>query len=164
VSTLPIPTEEIIRAYMDEAVEHEEEVTIEPILEDDHHGDVDEDKEDKAKEEEDKAVAPTLGVSPLPDDEEPVTTRLTFNDVGSVLDEMNHVSAVEAPKTIERLEEISMSNALQRKLEEEDEEEEDELHIKIGGDVDLGQLDVLDPGATTKTMEPIPLLDVEELF
>ena len=152
-----IPTEEIIRAYMDETVEHEEEVTIEPVIED----------VPPTPTPTPTATTPektTLGVSPLANDDEPVTTRLTFNDVDSVLDAMNQVIDVEAPKTIERLEEISAANALQRKMDE-DAEDDDEDRLKIGDLVDLGQLDELD--ATKKTSnEPefVPLLDVQELF
>ena len=51
-------------------------------------------------------------------DDEKVVTTLTFNDKDTVLDETDQVNQIEAPKTIERLEEISSSRALERKMEE----------------------------------------------
>jgi len=50
----------------------------------------------------------------------PVLTRLKFNDYDSVLDGEDRVDSISAPKTIERLEEISTERAIQRKLEEEE--------------------------------------------
>ncbi len=44
---------------------------------------------------------------------------MEFNDVDSVLNEANNVEEVNAPKSIERLEDISTSRAIARKLEEE---------------------------------------------
>jgi hypothetical protein len=49
---------------------------------------------------------------------------------------------VEAPKTIERLEEISRERAMQRRLEE-DEEDEEKLLITADS-IDLGELDIMD--------------------
>jgi hypothetical protein len=86
-------------------------------------------------------------------DDKPVITRLSFNDMDSVLDMDNQVKQVEAPKTIERLEEISTERAIQRKLEEEEDDDEERIKIHtddinlsglvdlnstgIGGDVDI---------------------------
>jgi hypothetical protein len=157
-----IPTEEIIRAYMDESTEQEEEVVIEnidePVL--DSSAEVSDDSEDvkeasaevpKEDEEEPKTV---LGIRDLND--EPVLTRLKFNDYDSVMDETNQVETVSAPKTIERLEEISMERAIQRRLEEEEELDD---KIKIHTDnIPLDGLDILDP-----TNDFVTLDDIEEL-
>ena len=62
-------------------------------------------------------------------DNEPVTTRLTFNDIDNVYDSTNKIQEVSAPKTIERLEEISTSRALQRRMENDD--DDDQWHIQI---------------------------------
>jgi len=140
-----IPTEEIIRAYMDESVEQEEEVVIEniedPVLdkvqEDDESNDIE--KEKKEDEDEVPPVVPTIKNL----DDEPVITRLTFNDYDSVLTNDDKVEQVSAPKTIERLEEISTERAIQRKLEEEDEDGE-RIRIDTGENIDLGMFDIMD--------------------
>ena len=74
--------------------------------------------------------------------------RLTFNNTDSVLDMgTNKESNVEAPKTIERLEEISRVNEAKRKAEEaeyDDDDEDESLKIMDGDNVDLGLLDIHD--------------------
>ena len=156
-----IPTEEIIKAYMDESVEHEEEVVIEnmdePVIAQDNTA----------------AVEEADTVAPLPEDAEeerpatipairdlddsPVLTRLKFNDYDSVMDDENRVESVSAPKTIERLEEISNERAIQRKLEEEEEDLND--RIKIHTDtIPLDDLEVLD-----KPDDYVSLDDIVEL-
>ena len=85
-----------------------------------------------------------------------MTTRLSFNDFDSVLDlGTDKSSEVSAPKTIERLEEISVANALQRKLDEEaEDEDEDNGRIKISSDAaDLAVND----------LDDIPMMDIETL-
>jgi Family of unknown function (DUF5764) len=145
-----IPTEEIIRAYMDESIEHEEEVTIEPFAEPVVTSGADQEDDGTGKaESEEKKELPKLGdetliVKPkIQDlDDKEVVTAISFNDIDQVVDTTNKIMEVNAPKTIERLEEISVSNALQRKLEEEDDIEE---RIQIHADsMDLGNLGITD--------------------
>jgi len=158
-----IPTEAIIRAYMDESVEQEEEVFIEnvkePVLETESSTPTEESK--KSEEEEPAPVVPSVKNV----DEEPAVTRLTFNDVDSVLNGSDNVEAVVAPKTIERLEEISTSRAIQRKLEEEADEDEDRIKIHTDA-LDLSSLDILDldPSKPANSMvDDLPIFDFEEL-
>lgn len=116
-----IPTEAIIRAYLDESLEDEEVVTIEPVIEED---DGEEEKKEKANEQKKKEeeaeelvaeeLPPVLSVDNL--NNEKVVTRLTFNDVDSVSDG----TSITAPKTIDRLEKISADRNEQRKEEEGD--------------------------------------------
>ena len=136
-----IPTEAIIRAYMDESVEQEEEVFIENVKEPvvDTPLESDPESKEEKKEEETPPVVPSVQNI----DEEKVVTRLTFNDIDSALNDNNEVESINAPKTIERLEEISTSRAIQRKLEEEAEEDEDKIKIHTDN-IDLMGLDVLD--------------------
>ena len=140
-----IPTEAIIRAYMDESVEQEEEVFIEnvkePVFDEAVASDNNEEKKEEKKEEEDAIPSVVPSVKNI--DEEKVVTRLTFNDFDSVLNDNNNVESVEAPKTIERLEEISTSRAIQRKLEEEAEADEDRIKIHTDA-LDLASLGVTD--------------------
>ena len=167
-----IPTEEIIKAYMDESIEQEEEIIIEDVKEEEEN---DKDKEDKTgdddKEDKEEDVLPEETPPPqVPTiqntDNEPVVTKLTFNDYDSVLDsETGKVSDINAPKTIERLEEISSERALQRQLEEEEDIED---KIKIHTDnIDLGEMDIMDisdKGNSSKKDEPVSLTDVVEIL
>jgi len=161
-----IPTEEIIRAYMDESVEHEEEVVIEniedPVLEPVKE-EQDIDLLEKAKEKEVPEMVPAIKNM----DEEPVTTRLSFNDFDKVLTGQDSVEEVNAPKTIERLEEISTERAMQRKLEEEEDDDLDSIKIDTGADVDLGMLDIFDlNGPSTPSVsdsDDLLLNDIVEL-
>jgi len=158
-----IPTEAIIRAYLDESVEQEEEVTIEPIQqeptqkESDAKGTETPDEEYVLPEEE-KPPEQVPAISNV--DNAPVVTRLTFNDVDSAMGEDNQEEKIVAPKDIDRLEQISVERALQRRLEEE---EDDSDRIKI---LDSGPVDVLDLGITNldePTDDDSVKLDFEEL-
>jgi hypothetical protein len=167
-----IPTEEIIRAYMDESVEQEEEVVIEniedPVLE------PEKEKENellgKERNKELNETIPNIIPAIKNIDDEPVTTRLTFNDYDKVLTGENNVEEIDAPKTIERLEEISSERAIQRKLEEEDSDDDydDKINIDTSANVDLGMLDIFDlnssEGSKSNDSDIVLLNDVEELF
>ena len=96
---------------------------------------------------------------------EQVITRLTFNDIDSVMDQdTNEIKNIEAPKTIERLEEISTSRSIQRRLEEEADDDSTN-RLRIHSDpIDLSGFDVLDEQENKKASEEFVLNDVEELF
>jgi len=157
-----IPTEAIIRAYMDEAVEQEEEVIIENIEPEKETKDV---KEEPKETKEEKTEEPQMVPSISNIDNEPVVTQLKFNDFDSVFDsETGKISDVNAPKNVERLEEISTSRAIQRKLEEEEDSDDDDK-IKIHTDsIDLGEMDVFDMNKSDSIGSAITLDGVEELF
>jgi hypothetical protein len=159
-----IPTEAIIRAYMDESMEEEEEVTIEPVVEeeeeikDEKSGAVDEQEKEKEVEPPKEELPAVLSVDNLNDDK--VSTRLTFNDVDSASDG----TQITAPKTIERLEEISDQREAQRRLEEEDEDDNDDLgRIKIHMDEDAALNDVFDLDKPPSNDDIVALDDVEDL-
>lgn len=157
-----IPTEEIIRAYMDESVEQEEEVIIEnieePVLAKDADADSDLEAEPKKPKEmiDDPEVVPSIKNL----DDSPVITRLTFNDIDSVLDDENNEEKISAPKSIDRLEEISTERAIQRKLEEAEEDDRIKIHTD---NIDLGELEVLDSDFS-KGSDFVELDDIEELL
>ena len=118
-----IPTEAIIRAYLDEGIEQEEEVFIEPAKQT---------VEATMIEEPPKEVVPPPTVVPSVQnvDDAPAVTRLTFNDVDSVLTEgSTKPEEVLAPKTLDRLRDISEARAMERKLQEEQEADEDRIKI-----------------------------------
>lgn len=157
-----IPTESIIRAYIDESAEQEEEVIIENIPEEPISENVKPKDETipeiKPNEEEN---IPEIVPSIIDIDNKPVTTRLSFNDYDSVLDiDTGNENSVIAPKDIDRLEEISNSRAIQRRLDEEESDDDYDDMIKIHSeDIILDDLEILDE----KKDDGISL-DIEELF
>lgn len=139
-----VPTEAIIRAYMDESVEQEEEVIIEDIEEKEEPKPESEPEPEEVEEKKEETIPDVVPTIKNIDDTD-VLTKLSFNDMDSVLDGKNNVDEVEAPKTIERLEDISTSRALERKLEEESDTDDDDDRIQIHTDlVDLSGFDILD--------------------
>lgn len=122
-----IPIESILRAYMDETTEE----------------DVVEEIKEQVIEPPSKAIVENHVISEI--ETKPNTNidkqSLKFNDVDSVIDSNNKKELVEAPKTLERLEEISIMRNNQRKKEEEDDDDDDKL--KISNEiVSLGDLDI----------------------
>ena len=135
-----IPTEAIIRAYLDESMEEEEQVIIEAFEEKPDESKVEEEKEkveekkeekeDEKKKEENKEVELPPTVPSIQNlDDTPVVTRLTFNDV----DTLSDGTLKTAPKDVATLEKISTERNAQRKLEDDDDEDDDggQERIKI---------------------------------
>ncbi len=127
-----IPTESIIRAYMEEAVEQDEEVIVENVDDPKEDDKTEEDTMAEKKAEFDKVLEKhadlekPLAASITDLNDEPVMMKLSFNDYDSVREiDGGPDKTVEAPKSIERLERISNERALQRKMEEEDDDEPD---------------------------------------
>lgn len=160
-----IPTEEIIKAYMEEGVEQEEEVIIEDVKE--------EPEEETANKEEENVDAiimedetPPPQVATIQNkNEDPIVTKLTFNDYDSILDiDTGNISDVNAPKTIERLEEISSERAIQRRLEEEEDDINDKIKI-YSDNIDLGEMDIHNIGQPqSRSGEIVNLDDVVEIL
>lgn len=135
-----IPIESILKAYMDETTEEDitEEIKEQYI-------------EEPVKTEEIINTTTPLSTNLLNKKEEdkkintytPTDSKLKFNDVDYIRDENNNDINVDAPKTIQRLEEISEIRANQRRLDEESEDEEDSIKLNISEQsVDLGMLDI----------------------
>ena len=163
-----IPTEAIIRAYIEEGIEHEEQVFIEDVEEPKEEVKLDamkehEDQQNNEQNDEEKIpeVVPTIENV----DNEDVVTKLSFNDMDSVLERDNIVNEVDAPKSIERLEDISVTRALERRLEEEpSDDEDDEERIQISTEpVDLSGFDILDDSVNKVSSDDILLNDIESL-
>lgn len=160
-----IPTEAIIRAYLDESIEQEEEVIIEPVQsEPSEPVDPEEVKEPFVMPEEEKPPEQVPAISNV--DNEPVTTRLTFNDIDSAMGVDNTEEKIVAPKDIDRLEQISAERALQRRLEEEEEDDSEKIKILDSSPVDLLDLGITDLDGNTVATKPAEeeiTLDFEEL-
>lgn len=160
-----IPTESIIRAYLDESIEEEEEVFIEAIPEEEEKEKEKEKVKDKSTDEEKKVIEipkedlpPTLSVENI--DNEKAVTRLTFNDVDGASDG----TSIDAPKTIERLEEISERANLQRKSDEsDDDDDEPSGNIKIHMNEDVNLDGVFDLDKQMADSDLLVLDGVEDL-
>ena len=167
-----IPTESIIRAYLDENQEEEEEEIIEAIPEEEDKkkqeegktenkdGDKNGDKSDTTATENEEVrveeLPPVLSVENVNDDK--VVTKLSFNDI----DDASDGTSINAPKTIERLEQISEERNIQRKLEEEEDDNQERVNIHMDDDVVLD--DVFDLDKTGMDMKDDNItLDFEEL-
>lgn len=164
-----IPTEAIIRAYMDESEEQEEEVTIENIKEPEITKETEAEKQEENKEAQEKAEEEAEPVSITPTiknmDDEKVVTKLTFNDLDTAISADNNEEVIDAPKTLERLEDISVSRSLERKMMEEEDSDDDDERIKIHTDtMDLTGFDLLDEPAKNDIESANIVLEAEELF
>jgi hypothetical protein len=163
-----IPTEAIVRAYLDESVEQEEEEIVVEDVEVKH--DSGEKKSANEKEEKDEEISeipePVKPPEVVPAisniDDKPIVNRLTFDDMDHVLTEDGREEKISAPKTIERLEEISVSRNLQRKLDEAEDDDDDKLKISEDVSIDLGFTD-LNPFEKNMDSDIIVLDDIEEL-
>ena len=94
------------------------------------------------------------------------SSTLSFNDIDMVQDTNNKVSSVEAPKTLERLEEISQMRNAQRKKDEEEDDNINTIQILDDENVNVGDLGIhnLDePLDSSMTVLPDLLDDIEVL-
>ena len=129
-----IPVESILRAYLDETTEEEvvEEIKEKNIVEPKQPEPVslhvsekiqpDVFKQPETFEQSDVAAA----ISKMTSE---VNQTLKFNDVDSAIGVDHQEESINAPKTVERLEEISNLRNIQRKLEEEEDDDEDKIRI-----------------------------------
>lgn len=188
-----VPTEKILRAYMDEAEEVDVE-TKEEVVKVDNDEEDDENKHEEVNSKNDEGKVTTteekkdiknddiisgkensidismnsgvVGASELAntlnididDDAKAKTTvvkkeedvtedieaprSLKFNDKDEAMTPSGKIETLDAPKTIDRLEQISSENFARRKAEEEEEAEEEE-QLNIGGDVMLELDDIV---------------------
>jgi hypothetical protein len=136
-----IPVEAILKQYMEQTIEED---VVEEIKEQ-----IIEDTSVKvntvANANANSIVSPIASVIPIaPASANAVAntnSQISFDDMDYIKDHDNQVMSVDAPKTIERLEEISELRAKQRKLDEAEESDGDK--IKIYDDfVNLDAMDI----------------------
>lgn len=165
-----IPTAEIIRAYLDNSVETEEEVIIEdmdtPVMK------KSEDEKDTSKDEpssssQPKEESPPEIIPTIKDvDNEKVNTRLTFNELDTILDENDKIKQIPTSNSIENLERKSVENYLNNEYES-DTDDYGNGRIKIFDDdnISLEGIDNLDSdlAANSVSLDEGPLFDFEEL-
>jgi hypothetical protein len=74
------------------------------------------------------------------------TNKLNFSDIDTTISDKGEVENIEAPKTIERLNQISIENAERRKQEDEDDNEKiefgDDANIEID-DLDISDIEII---------------------
>lgn len=158
-----MPVEEILKAYMAETTEEEVDVQEEviesqPIKEDindnndnnDNHDSNDNNDNHDNNDNNDMRTGDSKG------------TTIAFSDIDKelVMDTGKEVE-VNAPKTIDRLEQISIE-ANERRKAEEDEDEENET-LKIGDEISLDIKDIQQVN-TDIHIEPPPELEIETLI
>jgi len=149
-----IPVEAILKAYMDETVEEDvvEEVKEQYI-----------DEPIPVQQSDNVAVQNAGSSSAISKTNS--QSRLSFNDTDFVRDENDTEHHVEAPKTIERLEEISTIRNLQRKQEEEEDDDNGGGKLNISTEpAELGELDVHVIGEPEINLLPDLLLDEIEVL
>lgn len=132
-----IPVEEILKVYMDESIEEdvqveekEEIISEEPIQEEIPNENLETD------------VEKTVDSLPIENTLNEEQVAISFSDVDKAIDTDKKETEIIAPKTIERLENISNEQHQKRKEEEEEEENETNEKITIGKAIDLNDLDV----------------------
>jgi len=170
-----IPIENILKVYLDETIEDdvqveetEEIISTEPVEEetneenenneDNENNENNENNEDNDNKSDGNKIQ-NLEIAPL---ENPANERIQFDDIDRAMDNNNKIEEIMAPKTEERLAQISNERYEARKLEEMEEEHEDKL--KIGEKINLSELDVHDlekPKELNKV--PIGLNEIEIL-
>jgi hypothetical protein len=137
-----IPIESILKAYMDETVE-------EDVVEEIKEQIIEEPGKQPAGESQIVSESNNNASASITANNENTTMNnnsgIKFNDIDMVRDFKGREEMVEAPKTIERLEEISNLRNIQRKLEEQEDDDEDNVKLNImDQDVPLTNLDVHD--------------------
>lgn len=165
-----VPVEDILKVYLDETVEEsieveekEEIISTEPIIEEEKEPDTIDDAIDNVELQKEKEKEKELEIEPLVH-EEVTNESIKFNDVDEAISVDNIISEITAPKTEERLEQISTERNEARKLEEMEDDDDEDDKIKIGGKISLTELDVHDlekPKVLNNT--PIGLEEIEIL-
>ena len=145
-----IPIEHLLKVYIEdqfieedtEVIDTEEIIAQDPVIEEEEEEEREEENANPVEE------AQNAGNNKHDEDNGGVKRQtITFNDVDRVRT-MNDTDSTEelvnAPKTLERLEEISMKSFAKRKEEQEnDDDDEDENDaLQIGEPVSLGDLDI----------------------
>ena len=163
-----IPLEMILKTYMDETIEDHTEIKIkeevvsqEPVFDNEHeHSQPTTNASVSPSASMDAAIIaagvesdafPAIASSTVSADSVASAASIAstasaasikFNDMDSAIDMNNSEHMIHAPKTEERLEQISNERYMQRKLQEEEDDEDGLDRLKIGEDVQLDVFDV----------------------
>ena len=171
-----IPVESILQAYMDQTVEEDvveevkEQIIEQPTKKEEETQII---KEGGSTEEKiDSNVVPTSEeIDSQPKtlettfiETEKPSSRLSFNDTDYARDEHNNDVSIEAPKDVDRLEQISVERNAQRRLETENDDDGDSRLKIMDEDVQLGNLDIHNIEEPDINLIPDLLLDDIEVL
>ena len=172
-----IPVESILQAYMDQTVEEDvieevkEQIIEQPTKKEEEtqiikEGGTSEDKVEapvpiEEKNSSEDSLPKTLETTFIDSDK---STKLSFNDVDYTMDEHNNEVSIEAPKDVDRLEQISIERNAQRKLETDDDDDGDSRLKIMDEDVKLDNLDVHNIEEPEINLIPDLLLDDIEVL
>ena len=171
-----IPVESILQAYMDQTVEEDvveevkEQIIEQPTKKEEETQII---KEGGSTEEKvDSNVVPTSDeIDSQPKtlettfiETEKPSSRLSFNDTDYARDEHNNDVSIEAPKDVDRLEQISVERNAQRRLETENDDDGDSRLKIMDEDVQLGNLDIHNIEEPDINLIPDLLLDDIEVL
>lgn len=144
-----IPVEDILKVYLDESIEEdieviekEEIISTEPIEEESKEDDIDSTTVSNNKEpneEENVEDELPLTIEPLERDNK---ERIQFDNVDRAISVDKIIEEIDAPKTEDRLQQISNERHEARKLEEMEDDDEGEDKITIGEKISLEEMDV----------------------
>jgi len=156
-----IPVEAILKAYMDETVEEDvveeikEQLFEENLPTQNQNQNSNTSSMDHKNQNQNSSSQPTTFSS----------TALSFDNIDYARDETGNVHQIEAPKTIDRLEEISEQRNQQRKLETDDEENTENEKLNFGDQtVDLTHLDIQNIDPPELNLLPDLLIDDVEVL
>ena len=156
-----IPVETILRAYMEESVEED---VIEEIKEEIIPNTQQPVQTVSSLAQTQTQTQPLSSFTHAPGTES-VSTRLSFNDVDMAIGMDNRQEEIVAPKTIERLEQISEERNEQRKLETDDDDDDGGVKLTIFDEpVSLSNLDVHNIETPSLNLMPDLLLDDIEVL
>lgn len=181
-----IPVESILQAYMDQTVEEDvveevkEQIIEQPTKKEEEtqiikEGGSNNDKVEEvsvpsSEEKESSSVEQPMETKTLEttftDTENTIQhqSKLSFNDTDYTMDQYNNQVSVDAPKNIERLEQISVERNAQRKLETDDDDDGDSRLRIMDEDVKLDNLDVHNIEEPEMNLIPDLLLDDIEVL
>ena len=105
------------------------------------------------------ATTTTIGESSKISTPDQSPTSLTFNDIDRAIDTNNSETTIVAPKTIDRLEQISTDRYNERKQEEEDDDANDKITISdIDTNIPIETLPLLSLSSSDDIMSDIEIL------
>jgi len=166
-----MPVEDILRAYLAETEEEETEVREEviekpapeepePKAADTGAGEAANGSDSNERSSSSDQDADEQKSSEITVDTAQELPHLSFSDVDKAMTSQGVEVDIEAPKTVERLEQIAQEAHAKRKAEEE--EDDDDMPLRIGEEVRLELADVSDLGRPVK-LDDTPVLEIESL-
>ncbi len=154
---IPLKSETVSTSVIDEMIENKED-SKEDSKENSKEANIEVNKNEDSKEDSIESNS-KIELTSL---EKSKTNELSFSDKDITVDTQGKEEVIVAPKTLERLDEISKINNEKRKAEEEEDKSEEDAPLSFGDDIKL-DLDVENLVVDTKSGNDILLKDIEVL-